>query len=172
MILDTTIVRNEKVNLLDALPEPGENAFDFTFVKPDLTEGSLFDYEGKVRVLLGVPSLDLGVCQTETRKFNERLAEKKDVVGFVISKDTPFAMKRFCELEGIQNVIGASDFRYSDFTREYNTEMINGAFKGLSARAVFVVDQKNKIRYVELVPEVGKEPDYDKVMQAVEDLLK
>lgn len=170
-MLDTTIVRGEKVNLLDSLPEVGENAFDFTFVKPDLTEGSLYDYEGKVKVLIAVPSLDLGVCQTETRQFNERLSEKKDVIGFVISKDTPFAMKRFCELEGIKNVIGASDFRYNDFTSEYSTEMTNGAFKGLSARAVFVVDRENKIRYVELVPEVGKEPDYDQVMKAVDSLL-
>jgi thioredoxin-dependent peroxiredoxin len=171
MSLDTTKLKGQTVNLLDSLPEPGENAFDFTFVKPDLSEGSLYDYEGKVRVLIAVPSLDTGLCAMETREFNKRLADYKDVVGFVISKDTPFAMRRFCELEGIQNVIGASDFRYTDFTREYNTEMINGNMKGLSARAIFIVDQQNKIRYVQLVPEIAQEPDYDAVIKALEGLL-
>lgn len=171
MSLDRTKYKGQPVSLLDTLPEPGENAFDFTYVKPDLSEGSLYDYEGKVRVLIGLPSLDTGVCQMETRQFNQRLNGKSGVVGFVISKDLPFAMRRFCEAEGIDNVISASDYRYTDFTREYNTEMIDGPLKGLSARSIFVVDQKNKIRYVQLVPEVTQEPDYDAVMKAVESLL-
>jgi thiol peroxidase len=170
MNLERTKLKGQTVNLLDSLPEPGENAFDFTFVKPDFTEGSLYDYEGKLRVLIGVPSLDTGTCARETREFNKRLEGMKDVVGFVISKDTPFAMRRFCEVEGINNVIAASDFRYTDFTREYNTEMINGTLKGLSARVIFIVDPQNKIRYVQLAPEVSLEPDYDAVMRALESL--
>ncbi|MBX7202188.1 MAG: thiol peroxidase [Bacteroidia bacterium] len=174
MSLDSTKLKGHPVSLLDALPEVGENAFDFTFVKPDLSEGSLYDFEGKIRVLIGVPSLDTGVCAKEAREFNKRLEGMKDkgVVGFVISKDTPFAMRRFCELEGIQNVIAASDFRYTDFTREYGTEMISGALKGLSARVIFIIDQQNKIRYVQLVPEVTDEPDYDAVLKALEAINK
>lgn len=163
-------MKGQPVNLLGSLPDVGETAFDFTFVKPDLSEGSLYDNEGKVRVLIAVPSLDTSVCQKETKEFNQRLDGYGDVVGYVISKDTPFAMRRVCELEGIKNVIAASDFRYTDFTREYNTEMINGALKGLSARAVFVVDKENKIRYVQLVPEIGQEPDYDAVLREIEAL--
>jgi thiol peroxidase len=171
MALETTHLKGKLVNLLDSLPEINENAFDFTFVKPDMTEGSLYDYEGKVRVLIGVPSLDTGLCAIETRQFNQRLDKKEGVVGFVISKDTPYAMRRFCELEGITNVIGASDFRYTDFTREYCTEMIDGPMKGLGARAVFVVDQKNVIKYVELTPDITVEPNYDRVMEEVDKLL-
>lgn len=156
----------------DDIPAAGMPASDFTFVKKDLSEASLYDdFEGQVKVLIAVPSLDTGVCQTETRKFNEALGQRQGVVGIVISKDLPFAMNRFCEAEGIENIVIASDFRYSDFINEYNTEILTGPFKGLSARAVFVVDQKNVIRYAELVPEIAHEPQYDKALSAVDKLL-
>jgi thiol peroxidase len=169
--MNTTKFKGHKVKLLNDLPEIGDEAFDITLVKNDLTEQSLFDLEDKIKVLIGVPSLDLGICQTETRKFNKALENKKDVIGIVISKDLPFAMKRFCETDGISNVIAGSDYRYGDFTREFNTEMIDGPFKGLSARTVFIVDKKNKIRYVQLVPEIGQEPDYDAVIEAIDSLI-
>ncbi len=171
MSLETTSFKGRPVELLDELPGINQDAFDFTFVKTDLTESSLYDYEDKVKVLIAVPSLDLGVCQRETRQFNERLSAKKGVVGIVVSKDLPFAMKRFCETEGLENIVSASDYRYLDFTREYCTEMVDGPLKGLSARAVFVVDGNNKIRYVELTPDITVEPNYDKVLEAVDQLL-
>jgi thiol peroxidase len=171
MSLQATKFKGNPVNLLDSLPEVDENAFDFTFVKTDLSESSLYDFDDKIKVVIGVPSLDTGVCQMETRQFNQRLAEKEGVVGIIISKDLPFAMKRFCETEGIKNVISASDFRYTDFTREYGTEMLDGPLKGLSARAVFVIDRENKIKYVELTNDITEEPNYDQVMAAVDSLL-
>ncbi len=124
-----------------------------------------------MKVLIAVPSLDTRVCATETRNFNEKLAQKQGVQALVISKDLPFAMKRFCSTEGIDHVIIASDFRYGDFASRYNTEITEGPFKGLSARAVFVIDQNNNIAYAELVPDISEEPDYDQVMQAIEQLL-
>jgi thiol peroxidase len=155
------------------LPQPGAEAPDFTFVKSDLSEANLIDdFDGKVKVIIAVPSLDTGVCQTETRKFNEALGQRDGVVGIVISKDLPFAMNRFCEAEGIKNVVIGSDFRYSDFINEFGTEILSGPFKGLSARAVFVVDKKNMVRYTELVPEIGQEPEYDKALAAVDKLIK
>jgi thiol peroxidase len=171
MSLETTAFNGKPVELLEELPGINQEAFDFTFVNTDLTEGSLYDFDGKVKVLIAVPSLDTGICQRETRQFNERLNQKDGVVGIVISKDLPFAMKRFCEAEGLSNIVSASDFRYLDFTREYGTEMVDGPLKGLSARAVFVVDQNNKIRYVELTPDIILEPDYDKVIAEVDKLL-
>ena len=171
MLLDTTSHKGQPVALLDALPEPNEIAFDITFVKTDLTEGSLYDYEGKVKILMGVPSLDTGPCQVETRRFNELLSGRDGVVGIVISKDLPFAMRRFCETEGIKNIVSASDFRYTDFTREFATEMTNGPLKGLSARTIFVIDKENIIRYVELTPDVAAEPNYEKVLAEVDKLL-
>ena len=167
MSLNQTAFKGSPVDLIDDLPEVNVKAPDFTFVKTDLSEASLYDFEGKIRVIIGVPSLDTGVCQKEARQFNERLNSKDEVMGIVVSKDLPFAMKRFCEGEGLNNIVPVSDFRYNDFTGEYNTEMVNGALKGLIARTVFVVDKENKIRYVELTPDVTAEPNYDKVLEAV-----
>ena len=147
----------------------GGAAADFTFVKDDLSEGKLSDFD-QIKVLIAVPSLDTGVCQTETRKFNKQLGERSGVTGIVVSKDLPFAMKRFCETDGVTYIVTASDFRNGDFTSKYNTEITEGPFKGLSARAVFVVDQDNQITYAELVKEVGDEPDYNKVMEEVDKL--
>ncbi len=167
MSIQSTKFKGKLVNLLDPLPEVNENAYDFTFVKSDLSEGSLYDFDDKVKVVIGVPSLDTGICQRETRTFNEKLAGIEGVVGIVISKDLPFAMKRFCETEGINNIISASDYRYGDFTREFGTEMIDGPLKGLSARTVFIIDKENKIRYVEVTIDIIEEPDYDRVLEAV-----
>jgi len=172
MSLDTTHIKGKPVNLIDDLPEVNQTAFDFTFVKPDLTEGSLYDYEGKVKVIIALLSLETGVCKREAREFNEMLGKKKGVVGIAISKDLPFAAKKICETEGIDSIVVGSDYRYTDFTREYNTEMLDGPMKGLSARAVFVVDKENIIRYVELTKEISDEPQYDKVLAAVDALLK
>ncbi len=163
-------LKGNLVHIKGDVPTKGKAA-DFTFVKDDLSEGKLSDYSNKVKVLIAVPSLDTNVCATETRKFNEKLAQKKEVQGLIISKDLPFAMKRFCASEGIENVTNASDFRYGEFCTQYNTEITDGPMKGLSARAVFVVDQDNNITYTELVPEIGQEPDYDKAMEAVDALV-
>lgn len=171
MSLETTAFNGKPVELLEELPGVNQEAFDFTFVKTDLSESSLYDFGDVIKVLIAVPSLDNGICQRETRQFNERLSQKKGVVGIVISKDLPFAMKRFCETEGLSNFVSASDFRYLDFTREYGTEMVDGPLKGLSARAVFVVDQSNKIRYVELTADITFEPNYDLAMAAVDKLM-
>jgi thiol peroxidase len=172
MPLNTTAMGGTTIDLTDDLPEVNENAADFTFVKTDLTESSLYDFEGKVKVIISIPSIETGVCQKESRAFNERLNAKEGVVGLVISKDIPLALKRFCDTEGLNNIIPVSDFRYRDFAEEYGAEMVNGKFKGLLARTVFVVDQNNKIRYVELTPEVGVEPNYDKIMATVDGLIK
>ena len=110
------------------------------------------------------------MCQAETRRFNEQLGERSGVTGIVVSKDLPFAMKRFCETDGVANIVTASDFRDGDFADKYSTEITEGPFRGLSARAVFVVDKDNTVTYSELVTEVGDEPDYDKVMAEVDKL--
>jgi thiol peroxidase len=154
------------------IPKPGEKAKDFRFVNTDLSDGSLFGEGNTVKVIIAIPSLETSVCATETRKFNEKLSSLGDgVSGLVISKDLPFSMKKFCEVEGIKNVRAVSDFRYHDFVTTYNTEILEGAFKGLSARAVFVVDSQNKISYSELVSEIGHEPNYDKALATVKALL-
>lgn len=103
----------------------------------------------------------------ETRRFNQELAKRKNVVGVVVSKDLPFAMSRFCTAEGIENIEMASDFR-GDFTSLYKNEMKDGPLKGLSSRAVFVLDGDNNIKYTELTNDITEEPDYDAAMKAVD----
>ncbi|MFK7924389.1 MAG: thiol peroxidase [Bacteroidia bacterium] len=160
-------------SIKDDIPAPGIPAPDFTFVTEDLGETSLYDIDNKIKVLIGVPSLDTGICAIETIRFNKELAKykDKDVIGIVISKDLPFAMKRFCTAEGVENIIIGSDYRYSDFINEFNTEILSGPMKGLSARAVFIVDQKNIVRYSQLVPEIAQEPDYDHTLAALDKLV-
>lgn len=165
----TVTLKGNVVNLRGDIPAKNSIAPDFSFVKDDLSEGKLSEYSGKVKVLLSVPSLDTGVCANETRTFNQKLASR-DVVGIVISKDLPFAMKRFCETENIENVNNASDYRYGEFGINYNVEQVDGALKGLLARAVWVVDGNDNILYTELVPEITTEPDYDKVMEVLDSL--
>ena len=162
-------IQGKPFSIKDDIPTSGPAA-DFTFVKDNLSDGKLSDYD-TVKVLIAVPSLDTGVCQAETRKFNEQLGQRSGVTGIVVSKDLPFAMKRFCETDGVANIVTASDFRDGDFVSQYNTEITEGPFKGLSARAVFVVNKDNQIVYAELVSEVGDEPDYDRAMKEVDALL-
>ncbi|MEM9983854.1 MAG: thiol peroxidase [Bacteroidota bacterium] len=170
--MSTITLGGKPFSIKDEIPVAGVPAPDFTFVKDDLSEGNLYDdYEGVVKVLIGIPSINTSVCQAESRRFNEELGKRSGVVGLVISMDLPFAQKKFCEAEGIENVITASDYRYKDFINEYNTEILSGPFKGLSARSVFVLDQKNNITYSELVVEVGDQPEYEKVLAAVDALL-
>lgn len=164
-------LKGKPTSIKGDLPGIGNTAPDFSFVKPDLTESSLYAQGPKVKVIIAVPSLDTRVCALETRLFNQKLANIDHVSGIVVSKDLPFAMRRFCETEGIANVIGASDFRNAEFAQKYNTEIMEGPMKGLSARAIIVVDNKNIVRYTELVAEIASEPDYDKVLKVLE-LLK
>jgi thiol peroxidase len=159
------------ITVSGTIPSVGDKAEDFSFVKDDLSEGSLADYGDKIKVIMAVPSLDTGICQKEARAFNEQLSNKDGVVGIIVSKDLPFAMKRFCASEGLENVISASDFRYNDFTSQYNLEMTSGPLKGLMARVVFVLDKDNTIKYKEEVDDITHEPNYDKAKAAVDSLI-
>ncbi len=168
MANDSVTLGGNPAQLRGQLPKVGDNAPEFTFVNSKLEELSSYELGGKALVIVAVPSLDTGVCAKETRRFNELLSQKEGVVGLVLSMDLPFAMKRFCELEGIENVKSGSDFRYREFAEAYNADIVDGPFKGLLARVVFVVDKDNVIRYAELVPEIGQEPNYDQVLAAVD----
>jgi len=169
--MDKINLKGHPIQLVDDVTEVGVVAQDVTFVTKDLNEVSLFDIEGDVKVLISVPSLDTGVCQAETRKFNAELGKRNGVKGLVISKDLPFASKRFCETEGIENIITLSDFRYGDFGKEFGTEMAEGALKGLLARVVFVLDKNNKVVHTEVSNDILEEPNYDNVLAKVDELI-
>ena len=164
----TVTLKGNTIKLEGNLPAPGDPAPDFRLVKQDLTEVSLKDFSGKVKVLLAVPSLDTAVCAKETREFNQKLAGRADVAVIVASGDLPFAMKRYCAAEGVENVTTGSQFRDMNFSKAYGTHILEGGLTGLSARAVFVIDRSDKVSYTELVPDIGQEPNYDAVIAAVD----
>jgi thiol peroxidase len=113
------------------------------------------------------PSIDTGVCATSTRKFNEEASKLENTKILCVSKDLPFAQKRFCAAEGIKNVEMLSDFRDGNFGKNYGVEMVNGALKGLHSRAVVVLDENGKVNYHQQVPNIGEEPDYAAAINAL-----
>lgn len=143
----------------------GQNAPNFTVVANDLTQVQLSQFLGKTVVISAVPSLDTPVCDKETRRFNEEAGKlEKDVVVLTISMDLPFAQKRWCGAAHIDHVTTLSDYQQADFGHKYGL-LVKGL--RLLARAVVVIDKKGVIRYIQLVPEVTQEPDYNAVLQAV-----
>lgn len=149
------------------LPAVGSTAPDFHLAGLDLKDVSLKDFAGKNVILNIFPSVDTRVCAMSVREFNKRAAGMNNTVVLCIAKDLPFAMKRFCGAEGIENVVMLSDFRNKGFSKDYGIEMLDGGMYGLHARAIVVVDAKGKVKYNELVPAIEREPDYDKALKAV-----
>jgi thiol peroxidase len=160
-------LRGSPFNLKGAMPKVGDRAPDFTLVKSDMSAVSLKDLAGKKKVLVTVPSLDTPVCQTEARKFNEKAAALGDTAVLIVSADLPFAMKRFCETEGIKSVMAASDVRDRGFGERYGVTIAEGPLQGVMARAVIVVGADDKVLYTELVPEIAHEPNYDQALAAL-----
>ena len=155
------------INTVGNLPSVGSVAPDFTLIANDLKEVSLKEYSGKNIVLNIFPSIDTGVCATSVREFNKRASSLADTVVLCISKDLPFAFKRFCAAEGISNVVTLSDFRNKGFSKNYGVEMIDGALAGLEARAIVIIDPQGKVKHTELVPAIGQEPNYDAALKAI-----
>lgn len=157
--------KKHPVTLSGELPQIGKLAPAFELVKSDLATISLDDLKGKTLVLNIFPSLDTGICAMSVRKFNEMAANMKDTLVLAISKDLPFAHSRFCTTEGIENVITLSDFRNTGFSDKYGLLMKDGPLEGLLARAVIIIDPDLVIRYIQLVPEITQEPDYNEVLR-------
>ncbi|BDG04500.1 thiol peroxidase [Anaeromyxobacter oryzae] len=149
------------------LPQVGAKAPDFTLTTGDLKDVTLAEYKGKKKILNIVPSLDTSVCATSTRKFNQQAGSLPNTVVLVVSADLPFAAKRFCTTEGLQNVVTLSLIRGKHFAKDYGVLIQDGPLAGLTARAVVVLDENDKVVYRQLVPEIGQEPDYDAALKAV-----
>lgn len=149
------------------LPATGTKAPDFTLVRTDMIELTLSELRGKKVVLNIFLSLDTSTCANSVRKFNELAAGKTNTVVLAISKDLPYASKRFCTTEGIKNVITLSGFRDNDFGRSYGVEITDSPLKGLYARSIVIIDPEGKIAYTEQVRELSHEPDYNKALAAL-----
>lgn len=154
-------------NLIGNLPAVGSAAPAFTLTANDMSDKSLKDFAGKNIILNIFPSVDTGVCATSTRKFNQYLATLQNTVVLCVSKDLPFAQKRFCGTEGIDKAITLSDYRSRGFGKAYGVELTDSSFAGLFARAIVVIDPSGKVKYTELVPQVGEEPNYDAALKAI-----
>jgi len=161
--------RGNPLTLLGKEIKVGDQAPDFQVLDNDLKPVSLSTYSGKTILISSVPSLDTSVCDMETRRFNEEAGKLgDDVIILTISMDLPFAQKRWCGAAGVDRVITLSDHREADFGKNYGVLIKE---LRLLARAVFLLDKESVIRYVEIVPEVSSEPNYEAAIEAIKQNL-
>lgn len=165
--MTSTTLKGNPVTLKGSLLKLGEIAPGFTAVRQDLSEFSLEDFTGKQKILNIFLSLDTGTCANSVRTFNKRAAGMNNTVVLCLSLDLPFAHKRFCAAEGIDNVVTGSLFRDRDFAERYGILIADSPLKGLTARTVIVLDEANRIKYIELVEEISQEPDYTAALAAL-----
>lgn len=157
----TVYFKSTPVEVYGNLPVVGSIAPDFHLTSASLSDISLADFPGK-RVILNIfPSLDTDVCAASVRKFNQDATKIDNVAVLCVSMDLPFAMSRFCTINGLENVVPASAFRSPEFARDYGVMMVDGPLKGLLARAVVVLDTDGRVLYRQLVEELTNEPDYE-----------
>jgi len=160
-------LQGKETNTNGELPKVGDEAPNFTLVDAKLGDISLLSYQDKKKLLNIVPSLDTQVCAISTKKFNDIAEEKSDTVFLMISADLPFAMSRFCDTESVDNVTTLSMMRSTKFARDYGVLIEDGPLAGLTARAVVVIDENNKVIHSELVTEIANEPNYDAALAAI-----
>ncbi len=163
----TVKFKGNEIHTNGELPTLGSTAPDFHLVDGTLADKKLMDYRGKKKLLNIVPSLDTGVCQISTKRFNELAADKNDLVVLIISADLPFAQGRFCTDEKLNNVVPLAMMRSHDFAKDYGVLIEDGPLAGVCARAVVLLDENDKVIYTELVPEITQEPNYDAAIQAL-----
>lgn len=163
----TVTLGGNTIHTIGNLPEIGSIAPNFELVKEDLSIATLSNYSGKKVVLNIFPSVDTGTCAASVRAFNAKASTLTNTVVLCISRDLPFAQKRFCGAEGLENVENLSDFKAGTFGKQYGLEIADSAFSGLHSRVVIVLDENSKIIYTEQVPEIGHEPNYDAALAAL-----
>jgi thioredoxin-dependent peroxiredoxin len=163
----TVTLKGNPVTVSGNLPKKGDSVPDFSLTGKDLKDVALKDFAGKRKVLNIVPSLDTPTCQQSTRVFNQKASAMNNAVVLVVAADLPFAMARFCGAEGLSNVVTLSTFRDHGFHGKYGVDIVDGPLKGLTARAVVVLDENNKVLHSELVPEIANEPNYEAALTAL-----
>lgn len=163
----TITIEGNEIHTSGDLPAVGSTAPAFRLTDGELNDVSLDDFSGKKKLLNIVPSLDTGVCAMSAKKFDGAAGKHADTVFLTISADLPFAQGRFCTAENIASVKTLSMMRSKNFAKDYGTLITDGPLAGISARAVVVLDENNKVLYTEQVPEIVQEPDYDKALAAL-----
>ncbi|MFZ5959259.1 thiol peroxidase [Pseudomonas knackmussii] len=160
-------LKGNPINVDGQLPQKGQQAPAFKLVGGDLADVSLENFAGKRKVLNIFPSVDTPTCATSVRKFNVEASKLANTVVLCVSADLPFAQKRFCGAEGLDNVVNLSTMRGREFLASYGVAIANGPLAGLAARAVVVLDENNKVLHSELVGEIADEPNYAAAVAAL-----
>jgi thiol peroxidase len=165
--MTTVTLQGNPFRVDGSLPAVGAAAPALTLTNGELADVTLANFAGKRKVLNIVPSLDTPTCATSTRKFNEKAAALNNAVVLVVSADLPFAAGRFCSVEGLKNVAHLSTFRHPEFMQAWGVKMAEGPLLGLTARAVVVLDENDKVLHSQLVAEIADEPDYAATLKAL-----
>jgi len=164
----TVTLKGNPVQIGGNLPQKGETAPDFQLADAKRNLVSLADFAGKRKVLNIFPSIDTPTCATSVRTFNKQASGLANTVVLCISADLPFAQSRFCGAEGLENVITLSTFRdTAKFSKDYGVQILDSSLAGLTARAVVVLDENNKVLHSELVAEIANEPNYAAALAAL-----
>lgn len=173
VLVQAVTFKGQEVTLNKSGLNVGNMAPQFMAVDQSLKEVAVAGKSDKIQIVAFVPSLDTGVCKLETIAFNEKVSNMKNVVVKTVSKDLPFAIKRFCHDNKITNVITLSDYKDSKVALSYGTTITAPKFlEGFFARVVYVVNTDGKIVYKEVVKEIATEPDYDALIKVVNGLGK
>lgn len=165
--METVHFKDQPVHTYGSLPQVGTAAPSFNLTGASLAPVKLEDFKGKTVVLNIFPSLDTEVCARSVRRFNEEASKLPETAVVCVSQDLPFAMSRFCSLEGLENVIPASAFRSPQFGEKYGVMLVDGPLAGLLTRAVVIIGPDGTVKYRELVPEITSEPDYDAALRVL-----
>ena len=163
----TITLKGNPIETIGDLPAVGSKVPGFNLTDTDLQDKTLSDFSGKKLILNIFPSLDTPVCAASVRKFNSEAASLENTAVLCISADLPFAHKRFCESDGLDNVHPLSTFRSPQFGKDFGAEITTGPLAGLLSRAVVVVDSEGVVKYVEQVPEIAQDPDFDAALAAI-----
>ena len=159
--------RGNPVHTIGELPAVGSRAPDFRLTDAGLNEVTLADFRGKKKLLNIFPSIDTPTCALSTRTFNAAAARYPNAVIIMVSADLPFAQQHFCSVENTHNVKTLSMMRDRNFAKDYGILLLDGLYQGITARAIVVIDEHDKVVYTELVPEIRQEPNYDQALAAL-----
>ena len=163
----TVTLGGNPVQVAGDFPQKGQKAPAFSLVGSSLADTTLASFAGKRKVLNIFPSLDTPTCAISVRTFNQRASALANTVVLCISADLPFAQKRFCGAENLENVVTLSTMRGREFLGTYGVEIASGPLTGVAARGVVVLDENDTVLHSELVPEIKNEPNYDAALKAL-----
>lgn len=165
--MGNVLLKGQPITTSGTIPKVGEKAKDFSLIKTDLSKASLADFSGSKLVLNIFPSIDTGTCAASVREFNKLASGLTNTKVLCIARDLPFAMKRFCGAEGIENVVSLSDFATGQFGKDYGLEITSGPLSNLHSRVVLVLDENGVVKYAEQVADIVDEPNYEAALNAL-----